>query len=99
MKCGVRLAQPLHLCFGVLHKRGTQRIAMEVELEAGASATFIAHCLFPDANVSLRLHWGHDRRHLVAAVGHSIFNRSCKTDVGAVIRRGLELYEREEAAP
>jgi hypothetical protein len=46
---GVRLAQPLHLCFGVLHKRGTQRIAMEVVLEKGASATFIAHCLFPDA--------------------------------------------------
>lgn len=49
IRAGVRLAQPLHLCFGVLHKRGTQRIAMEVVLEAGASATFIAHCLFPDA--------------------------------------------------
>ncbi len=46
---GVKLTNPLHLCFGVLHKRGTQRIAMEVMLEKGASATFIAHCLLPDA--------------------------------------------------
>lgn len=49
IRAGVRLAHPLHLCFGVLHKRGTQKIAMEVVLEKGAKADFIAHCLFPDA--------------------------------------------------
>jgi hypothetical protein len=49
IRAGIQLAQPLHLCFGVLHKHGTQRIHMDVVLERGASATFIAHCLFPDA--------------------------------------------------
>lgn len=46
---GVRLEHPVHLCFGVLHKEGTQRISMEVTLEDGSSAHFIAHCFFPNA--------------------------------------------------
>jgi Fe-S cluster assembly scaffold protein SufB len=46
---GVRLERPVHLCFGVLHKEGTQRIDMKVTLEEGASAHFIAHCFFPHA--------------------------------------------------
>ncbi len=46
---GVKLGNPVHLCFGVLHARGTQRIEMEVTLEEGASAHFVAHCLFPKA--------------------------------------------------
>lgn len=46
---GVRLANPVHLCFGVLHKKGSQNIQMEVHLEKNASASFIAHCIFPGA--------------------------------------------------
>jgi hypothetical protein len=46
---GVRLKNPVHLCFGVLHKRGSQNIHMEVHLEKNASASFIAHCIFPGA--------------------------------------------------
>jgi hypothetical protein len=46
---GVKLAKPVHLCFGVLHKKGTQRIMMDVKLEKDSSATFIAHCIFPKA--------------------------------------------------
>jgi Fe-S cluster assembly scaffold protein SufB len=46
---GVRLKNPVHLCFGVLHKRGSQNIRMEVQLEKNASASFIAHCIFPGA--------------------------------------------------
>ncbi len=46
---GVRLKNPVHLCFSVLHKKATQNIRMEVYLEKNASASFIAHCLFPDA--------------------------------------------------
>ena len=37
------------MCFGVLHKKGTQKISMDVTLEAGASVHVIAHCLFPKA--------------------------------------------------
>ncbi|WP_429885189.1 SufB/SufD family protein [Geoalkalibacter halelectricus] len=46
---GVRIAHPVHLCFGVVHPRGLQQIEMDVRLEAGAAAHFLAHCLFPNA--------------------------------------------------
>jgi Fe-S cluster assembly scaffold protein SufB len=46
---GVKPAMPVHLCFGLLHKKGTQKIAMDVTLEKNSSAAFIAHCLFPNA--------------------------------------------------
>jgi len=45
----VRLEKPVHLCFGVLHKEGTQNISMDVKLEKNARAYFIAHCIFPNA--------------------------------------------------
>jgi Fe-S cluster assembly scaffold protein SufB len=44
-----KVKNPVHLCFGVLHKRGTQRIKMAVKLEKNSSAHFIAHCIFPKA--------------------------------------------------
>jgi hypothetical protein len=46
---GTRLANPVHLCFGVLHKHGTQHINMEVRLEKDSAASFVAHCIFPGA--------------------------------------------------
>lgn len=49
VKEGVRIKNPVHLCFGVLHNKGTQRIKMNVKLEKNSSAHFIAHCIFPKA--------------------------------------------------
>jgi Fe-S cluster assembly scaffold protein SufB len=46
---GVKISKPIHLCFGVLHKKGSQEILMDVKLEKNSSATFIAHCIFPNA--------------------------------------------------
>ncbi len=46
---GVKLAKPVHLCFGVVHRTGTQEIKMDVKIGKGAIATFIAHCIFPNA--------------------------------------------------
>ncbi len=46
---GVKLQKPVHLCFGVLHKKGTQKIKMDVKLEKNSSASIIAHCIFPKA--------------------------------------------------
>lgn len=46
---GMKIKNPVHLCFGVLHKRGTQKIKMDVRLEKNSSASFIAHCVFPNA--------------------------------------------------
>lgn len=49
VKEGVRIKNPVHLCFGILHKKGTQKIKMDVRLERDSSAHFIAHCIFPKA--------------------------------------------------
>ncbi len=46
---GVHLTKPVHMCFGILHKTGSQEIVMDVRLERGSSAHFIAHCMFPGA--------------------------------------------------
>jgi len=49
VKEGIKIKNPVHLCFGVLHKKGTQKIKMDVMLEKNSSAHFIAHCIFPNA--------------------------------------------------
>ena len=48
---------------------------------------FLVYTLFPAANLSLRVHWGPDREFVVVAVAHSIFNRTCNTNVGELLSR------------
>jgi hypothetical protein len=48
---------------------------------------FLVYTLFPEANVSLRVHWGPSREHVAAAGGHSIFNRTSRTNVGELMAR------------
>jgi uncharacterized protein len=55
VRAGVKIRNPVHLCFGILHREGTQRIDMDVRLEAGAAAQFIAHCVFPRAEKVLHV--------------------------------------------
>ena len=52
-----------------------------------AGNRFLVYSLFPDTNVSLRVHWGPAHESVVAAVGHSIFNRTCKTSVGELMSK------------
>lgn len=52
-----------------------------------AGNRFIIYNLFPDTNVSLRVHWGPSHNSVIAAVGHSIFNRTCKTSVGDLMSK------------
>lgn len=49
VKKGTILQNPVHLCFGVIPAEGTQRILADFTIEEGASASFIAHCTFPNA--------------------------------------------------
>jgi hypothetical protein len=46
---------------------------------------FIVYTLFPEANISLRVHQGPDAEHIAATVGHSIFNRTSRTNVGELM--------------
>ncbi len=48
---------------------------------------FLVYTLFPQANISLRVHWGPSREHVAAAVGHSIFNRTSRTNVGETMSK------------
>lgn len=52
-----------------------------------AGNRFIIYTLFPDSNVSLRVHWGPRHHSVIAAVGHSIFNRTCQTSVGELMSK------------
>ena len=48
---------------------------------------FLVYALFPEANVSVRAHWGPNRTFPMLLLGHSIFNRTCKTNVGELASR------------
>jgi hypothetical protein len=43
---GARIEQPIHLCFGLFERFGTQNVDLELTLGAGARATVWSHCLF-----------------------------------------------------
>ena len=45
----VTIEFPVHLCFGVVPAEGMQRILVDFRIGAGASAEFLAHCTFPNA--------------------------------------------------
>lgn len=46
---------------------------------------FLVYTLFPEANVSARLWDGKDGRISTISLGHSIFNRTCQTNVGKLL--------------
>jgi len=46
---GVRIENPVNMCFGLLPESGVQRIVMDVELEDGAAAAVVSSCTFPNA--------------------------------------------------
>lgn len=50
-----------------------------------AGNRFLIYTLFPEANVSVRAQWGKNRECVMVQVGHSIFNRTCKTSVGELM--------------
>jgi len=49
VKEGVRIAQPVHMCFGMLPEKGLQRIELKICMEQRSAATLLAHCTFPNA--------------------------------------------------
>jgi nanoRNase/pAp phosphatase (c-di-AMP/oligoRNAs hydrolase) len=46
---------------------------------------FLVYSLFPEQNISMQVVDGRDKKNCPIMVGHSIINRSCKTDVGALM--------------
>ena len=52
-----------------------------------AGNRFLIYTMFPAANIQLRVFEGRRNEFVVVAVGHSIFNRTSKTDVGTLMQR------------
>ncbi len=48
---------------------------------------FMVYALYPDANVSIRLQWGPQHKFQMLTLGHSIFTRTCQTNVGELAAR------------
>lgn len=48
---------------------------------------FLVYALYPEVNVSVRIHWGPNRSFPMLLLGHSIFRRTCKTNVGELAAR------------
>lgn len=46
---GIKIENPVHLCFGVLPKKGVQEINIIVKVEDEAGVKLLAHCVFPNA--------------------------------------------------
>ncbi|MDD4876083.1 MAG: SufD family Fe-S cluster assembly protein [Dehalococcoidales bacterium] len=46
---GVKVKNPIHLCFGILPSEGLQDITFRVDVLSGAEVKVVAHCIFPNA--------------------------------------------------
>jgi nanoRNase/pAp phosphatase (c-di-AMP/oligoRNAs hydrolase) len=46
---------------------------------------FVEYGMFPNINISVRVMWGMKKQNVVLAVGHSIINRTSKTNVGSLM--------------
>jgi nanoRNase/pAp phosphatase (c-di-AMP/oligoRNAs hydrolase) len=55
--------------------------------EPPAGNRFFVYTLFPEANIQVRVFEGRRGEFVVCAVGHSIFNRTSRTDVGRLMDR------------
>lgn len=45
---------------------------------------FLIYTLFPECNVSVRIQWGPRQEFVAVAIGHSILNRTSRTDIGTL---------------
>lgn len=48
---------------------------------------FKIYAMYPAANIQVRIHNGKDKNTIVCALGHSIFNRTSKTNIGSLMAR------------
>ncbi len=46
---------------------------------------FLVYAMYPEQNIEVRVMWGKDQQNIVFACGHSILNRTSKTNVGKLM--------------
>ncbi|OPY83094.1 MAG: hypothetical protein A4E65_00730 [Syntrophorhabdus sp. PtaU1.Bin153] len=67
-----------------LHKNLTV-IDLLDETEIYTGNRFLVYSLYPQSNISMHILWGRDKQNVVFTVGHSILNRTSKTNVGRLM--------------
>lgn len=60
-------------------------IDLREEAEIFTGNRFLIYSLFPECNISMHVMWGREKQNVVFTVGHSIINRTSKTDVGKLM--------------
>jgi nanoRNase/pAp phosphatase (c-di-AMP/oligoRNAs hydrolase) len=45
---------------------------------------FLIYTLYPETNVSVRVHWGPQKKFVAVSIGHNIFNRTSKANCGRI---------------
>lgn len=60
-------------------------IDLREEDEIYTGNRFLIYSLFPECNISMNVMWGREKQNVVFTVGHSIINRTSKTDVGKLM--------------
>lgn len=50
-----------------------------------AGNRFAIYSMFPQTNVSVQVMWGFQKQNVVISCGYSVLNRSCTTDIGALM--------------
>ncbi len=60
-------------------------IDLRNEAEIFTGNRFLVYSLFPESNISMHVIWGKQKQNVVFTVGHSILNRTSKTDVGSLM--------------
>ncbi len=46
---GAIIEEPVHMCFGMTYKEGTQNIVLDIDVRKNAEIGVLAHCVFPRA--------------------------------------------------
>ena len=44
-----KIEKPVHMCFGMIPENGIQKMIIHINIHENASASFLAHCAFPNA--------------------------------------------------
>ena len=78
----LKFRQQVERCTTVHGKLALYDLRNEEQIYAGNR--FVLYAVFPQCNLSATVMWGLKKQNTVIAIGKSIFDRSSKTDVGAL---------------
>jgi nanoRNase/pAp phosphatase (c-di-AMP/oligoRNAs hydrolase) len=79
------------MLFRDMLKRNSRPVANVVVLDLRAETEiytgnrFLLYTMYPDCNISVQIIWGKNKQNIVFTCGHSIINRTSKTDVGSLM--------------